>query len=391
MRTYDFDAPVDRRGTDSLKFDGTQTRYRDLDLMSLWVADMDFPAPDEVLEALAARAHHGIFGYTEPGDAYYAAVANWLGPRYGLEATRDMILSTPGVVFALAACVRAFTAPGDTVLIQRPVYYPFSNVVEANGRKLANAPLAFDGRYYSVDLDAFERTIIESGAKLFLLCNPQNPVGRAWTRDELAAMGEICAAHDIIVVSDEIHMDFARPGFSHTPFVVASPETADLAVTCTSASKTFNLAGLQNANIVVRSKRLRTALCDELAAEGFFEPNIFGMAATQAAYEHGADWLEQLKAYLEGNWQLLGNHLANHAPELLLIPAESTYLAWIDCHALGLGAQELEQFILNEAGLWLDCGHIFGPEGAGFVRINIATQRSYLERALFRLTDALSK
>ena len=389
MRSYDFDAPVDRRGTDSLKFDGAQTRYRDLDLMSLWVADMDFPAPDEVLEALAARARHGIFGYTEPGDAYYAAIANWLGPRYGLDATRDTVLSTPGVVFALAACVRAYTEPGDAVLIQRPVYYPFSSVVEMNGRKLANAPLVFDGQRYSIDLDAFECTIAESGAKLFLLCNPHNPVGRVWTRDELAAMGRICVAHNVVVVSDEIHMDFARPGFAHTPFAVALPDAADITVTCTSASKTFNLAGLQNANVIIGSERLRAALRAELSSEGFFEPNIFGMTATQAAYESGADWLEQLKEYLEGNWRLLEDHLAHHAPALHLVPAESTYLAWIDCHALGMNAVELEQFVLNEAGLWLDCGHIFGPEGAGFIRINIATQRAYLERALFRLTDAL--
>ena len=391
MSRYDFDSPIDRRGTDSLKFDRAVERHRSPDLLSLWVADMDFATPDEVIWALEERARHGIFGYTEPGEAYFDALSRWMGSRYGLQVSRDQVVVTPGVVFALATCVRAFTQPGDAVLIQRPVYYPFTGVVKANGRVLVDAPLEYRDGGYGIDMGAFERAVGESGAKLFMLCNPHNPVGRAWTREELAGMGEICAAHGVVVVSDEIHMDFARPGFSHVPFATLSPELADIAVTCTSASKTFNLAGLQVANVIIGNGRLRSDFAAEVSAEGYSQPNTLGMVATQAAYEHGADWLAQLKDYLEGNWQLLEDHLAQHAPCLRLVPAQSTYLAWIDCRSLGLGAHQLERFIEDEAGLWLDCGHIFGPQGEGFIRINIATQRSYLEKALRQLTDAVAK
>ena len=202
-------------------------------------------------------------------------------------------------------------------------------------------------------------------------------------------MGTICAEHGVVVASDEIHMDFARPGFEHVPFATLSPELANIAVTCTSASKTFNLAGLQVANIIISNDQLRQTFTAEVSAAGYSQANTLGLVATQAAYEYGADWLGQLKEYLEGNWRLVEEHLASHAPSLHLIPAQSTYLAWIDCHALGLGARELERFIVDKAGLWLDCGHIFGPEGEGFIRINIATQRAYLERALRQLTDAM--
>ena len=391
MSHYDFDAPVDRRGTDSLKFDRAEEQHHSPDLLSLWVADMDFRAPDEVLDAIEQRTRHGIFGYSSPGNAYYAAVEGWLGSRYGLEAPREHIVITPGVVFALAACVRAFTKPGDAVLIQRPVYYPFSSVVEMNGRELVNAPLVYDGIGYAIDLAAFERTVAERKPKLFILCNPHNPVGRAWTPGELEAMGRICAEHDVLVVSDEIHMDFARPGFAHTPFAVAAPELAHTAITCTSASKTFNLAGLQVANMVVPDEQLRYTLRKSMLAGGFAEPNVLGMVATQAAYEHGAGWLAELKEYLEGNWALVADHLAAHAPNLHLVPAQSTYLAWVDCNALGLAGKQLDRFVQDEAGLWLDDGLIFGPEGEGFTRINIATQRAYLQRALSQLTDAMAR
>ncbi len=390
MRRYDFDTPVDRHGTDCIKFDHAEERHRSPDLLSLWVADMDFRTPDEVIAALEERSRHGIFGYTDPGAAYYEALAGWMGPRYGLDVSRESTIVTPGVVFALATCVRAFTEPGDAVLLQRPVYYPFTGVISENGRTLANAPLVYQDGEYGIDLAAFERVMEESGAKLFLLCNPHNPAGRVWTREELAGMGEICAAHGVVVVSDEIHMDFARPGFAHTPCATIASELADITVTCTSASKTFNLAGLQVANIVIENERLRAAFAAEVSAEGYSQPNTLGMVATQAAYEHGGQWLAQLKDYLEGNWQLLESHLAQHAPMLHLVPAQGTYLAWIDCHALGLDAHALERFIEDEAGLWLDCGHIFGPEGDGFIRINIATQRAYLEQALHQLTDAIA-
>ena len=391
--TYDFDAPIDRHGTDCLKFDRPEKRGRTADLLSLWVADMDFPTASEIVDAVVKRAKHGIFGYTEPGPDYFKALDAWCFERYGFHAPEEQVTVTPGVVFALATAVRAFTKPGDAVLVQQPVYYPFSAVAEASGRRLANAPLSFDGKRYFIDLDAFEHTIVDTNAKLYLLCNPHNPVGRAWTADELAKVATICKRHGVIIVSDEIHMDFARPGFSHTSLATLA-ENAGLEgryAICTSASKTFNLAGLQVANIIIPDEGLRSAFRNENLTVGYSQPNTLGMVATQVAYEHGGPWLDQLKDYLEGNWLLLAEMLADLAPELKLIDAESTYLAWIDCRSLGFNALQLERFIEDEAKLWLDCGHIFGAGGDGFIRINIATQRSHLERAIDQLASAVEK
>lgn len=389
--TYDFDIPTERHGTDCLKFDWAEKRGRSADLLSLWVADMDFPTAPEIVDAIIERTKHGIFGYTEPGAEYFAALDNWLAQRYGWHVTEDEVTVTPGVVYALAMAVRAFTEPGDAVIIQQPVYYPFSFVVTENERTLVNAQLAYDGKRYHIDFEELERLIEESNAKLFILCNPHNPVGRAWTVGELEQLGKICLRHGVVVVSDEIHMDFARPGIEHVPFATLNEQFAQNCVACTSASKTFNLAGLQVANIVIPNKDLRRAFRDEVISSGYSQPNTLGMVATQAAYEHGGPWLDQLKDYLEGNWQLLANMLAERTPELQLIEAESTYLAWIDCRALGFDAWQLERFIEDEAKLWLDCGHIFGAGGDGFIRINIATQRSYLERAIDQLASAVEK
>ena len=353
-----------------------------------------FPTAPEIIQAIVERTEHGIFGYTEPGPGYFAALDAWCHERYGWHVVEEQVTVTPGVVYALATAVRAFTASGDAVVIQQPVYYPFTGIVEANGRTVANAPLSFDGERYFIDFDAFERTIAESGAKLFLLCNPHNPAGRAWTADELAQLAEICTRHETLVVSDEIHMDFARPGHKHISFATVSTAAGEpdgQFIICTSASKTFNLAGLQVANIVIPDAGLRQTFRAEVNASGYSQPNTLGLVATQAAYEHGGSWLDELKDYLEGNWTLLATTLRDRAPALHLIDAESTYLAWIDCRALGLDATALERFVEDEAGLWLDCGHIFGKTGEGFIRINIATQRAYLARALDQLCAAVEQ
>jgi len=389
--TYDFDKPVDRHGTDCLKFDFAEARHRSPDLLSLWVADMDFPTAPEITDAIIKRTEHGIFGYTDPGPDYYAAFDSWVSKRYGWHAAAEEVTVTPGVVYALAAAVRAFTQPGETVLIQQPVYYPFSSVVTENARKLANAPLSYENGRYEIDFGEFERIVEEEDVKLFILCNPHNPAGRAWTAEELERLGRICRSNGVIVVSDEIHMDFARPGHEHTSFATLPSELVQNSVICTSASKTFNLAGLQVANIVIFDKQLRRAFRRAVGASGYSQGNTLGLVATQAAYEHGGPWLDALKGYLEGNWALLASTLGERAPQLRLVEAESTYLAWIDCRELGLDAHQLERFIEDEAGLWLDCGHIFGVGGDGFIRINIATQRAYLERALDQLCDALGK
>lgn len=391
MSRYDFDTPVERHGTCSLKFDCAESRHRSPDLLSLWVADMDFALPEEITEPLAERARHGIFGYTEPDKAYYDAAISWIEGHYGWRPEKAWFALTPGVVYALATAVKAFTQPGDAVLIQQPVYYPFSEVVKDNGRKLVNAPLSYHEGSYTVDFEAFEACITENQVKLFLLCNPHNPVGRAWTAPELGRMADICLRHDVIIVSDEIHMDFARPGFHHTSLAALGSDVLDRSIICTSAGKTFNLAGLQVSNIIIPDAELRARFNKEKAASGYSQLNTMGLLATTLCYEKGEEWLTELKEYLEGNWELLESLLAQNAPDLRLVPAESTYLAWIDCRAYGMYGRQLKRFIEDEAGLWLDYGDMFGPDGDGFIRINLATQRAYLEKALEQLVDALGR
>lgn len=392
MTTYDFDIAIDRSGTDSLKFDRAEMFGRSPDLLSLWVADMDFKTPDEVIEAIVKRAKHGIFGYTDPGSDYYESVSAWMRSRHSWEIDPKSILVTPGVVFALAVAVRAYTKPGDAVLYMPPVYYPFAGVIKENGRALAEAPLVFreDGGRYAIDFEQFERAAVESGAKLLLFCSPHNPVGRVWRKEELERLARICLRHGITIVSDEIHEDFIRPGHVHIPTASLSPEIADITVTLTSASKTFNLAGLQVANAIVSNAKLRRAFATALSVTGYNQANTLGIVATKAAYEHGAPWLGQLNAYLEGNWAFLADFLEEHIPELKLVEAEGTYLAWIDCRTLGLDDERLKRFILDDAKLWLDQGDIFGKPGSGFIRINIATQKAYLRSALEQLAAAIA-
>ncbi|MGN0073430.1 MAG: MalY/PatB family protein [Coriobacteriales bacterium] len=393
MTTYDFDAPVERHGTDCLKFDCAESRHRSPELLSLWVADMDFRTAPEILEAMKQRVDHGIFGYTEPQQPFFDAVTCWHADRYGWEPQREWAVVTPGVVFALAMAVRAFSQPGDCVLVQQPVYYPFTEVVEDNGRRVLNVPLVLapDSSGYSIDFEAFEVAVQQHKPALFLLCNPHNPGGRVWTRAELERLASICLEHGVAMVSDEIHQDFARPGYEHCSLATLGPRVLEHSVICTSPSKTFNLAGTQVSNIFIPNPQLRTAFKRQVAAAGYSQANTLGLVACQAAYEHGGPWLTALKEYLEGNWALLKRHLAEHAPHLCLVESQSTYLAWIDCRALGLYGRELRQLVEDEAGLWLDLGSMFGKDGDGFIRINIATQRSYLQRALTQLTDAISK
>lgn len=387
-KIYDFNAIIDRRGTDSLKYDFITRWGRPEDTLPLWVADMDFPAPREVLDALHSCADHGIFGYTDVKSDYYEATANWFSARFGWTPGEDWLVKTPGLVFALATAVRALTSPGDAVLIQTPVYPPFASVVEHNGRRLVRNQLLRDGNRYRIDFEDLERKFQTEQVKLFLLCSPHNPVGRVWTKEELRSLGQLCLRYGVKVFSDEIHCDFTYPGHTHRMFLEVNPELTSLALLGTAPSKTFNLAGLQAANIWIPDAGLRQAFADEMDRTGYHSLNTMGLAACKAAYRYGGQWLEQLKKYLTENLAYLRSFFREHLPELTLIEPEGTYLVWFDCAGLGLDRKERERFFREEARVWLNRGSSFGPGGEGFRRMNIACPRPVLAQALERIAEA---
>lgn len=383
---YNFDKITDRRGTNCLKYDFAAERGKPEGILPLWVADMDFTVADEITESLEKIVKHGIYGYSEAKDTYFQAAADWMLTRHNWRVEKEWLVKTPGVVYALAAAVRAFTKEGDSVLIQKPVYYPFSEVIEVNDRVLVdNTLVEKDGRY-SMDLEDFERKIRENNVKLFLLCNPHNPVGRVWNREELLQAGEICLKYGVLVVCDEIHHDFVYPGHTHYVFADLDERFRQITVTCTAPSKTFNLAGLQVSNIFIANEELRRCFRKEIDRTGYSQLNTFGLAACESAYRSGAEWLDQLKLYLQGNLDFTRAYIAENLPGVRLVEPEGTYLLWLDCRGLGLSAEELEKAVVEKAGLWLDGGGMFGPCGEGFQRINIACPRAVLSQALERLS-----
>ena len=387
---YDFDKTVDRRNTDSLKFDFAVERGKPADVLPLWVADMDFPVPQPVLDKLHAMADHGIFGYSDVKDDYYQAVAGWFERRHGWRPEAEWLVKTPGVVFALAMAVRSLTEPGDAVLLQPPVYYPFYEVIRANDRRIVESPLIYRDGCYEIDFADFEAKITASSAKLFLLCSPHNPVCRVWTQAELKEIGRICAKHGVTVVSDEIHCDFTFPDHPHSIFVKAVPEMAERAIICTAPSKTFNLAGLQTSNIWIPGADIRERFRAEMNRCGYSQLNAVGLAACRTAYACGEEWFEQCTAYMRENLNYVRSYLAEHLPQLHLVEPQGTYFAWVDCSALGLSPDALEDLIVNRAKLWLDAGSIFGEPGAQFQRIVLACPRSTLKEALDRLSRAIN-
>ena len=383
-----FDEIIDRRNTSCLKHDFAVERGYPADILPFWVADMDFRAPAPVIDALKVRAEHGIFGYTQVKDDYFAVLQNWFRTRHDWTVERRELILTPGVVFAIATAIRAFTIKGDAVLIQQPVYYPFANMIRQNERVIVDNPLRLIEGRYEIDFADFEQKIIEHRVKLFILCSPHNPVGRVWTRAELEQIAAVCLRHNVIVVADEIHEEFVRPGFRHIPFASLSEEAAAITVTCTSPSKTFNLAGLQISNIFIRNAQLRRRFKEELGRTGYDEPNTLGLTGAKAAYEHGAEWLTQLLAYIEENHARTKSFLAAHLPKVQIIEPEGTYLLWLDFRAYGLSDEALNEKIIREAHLWLDDGPIFGAGGSGFQRINIACPWATLETGLQNLAKA---
>ncbi|OJU13742.1 MAG: aminotransferase [Clostridiales bacterium 43-6] len=386
---YDFGEAIDRCKTNSLKYDFIEERGYPADILPLWVADMDFKIPHETAVAIKKSAEHGIYGYTEPKDSYYRALSGWFEKHFDYPIRQEWVLKTPGVVFALSLAVRAFTKEGDAVLIQRPVYHPFSHVVLNNDRKLINNPLVLKDGKYCIDFDDFEKKIVENNIRLFIFCSPHNPVGRVWTTEELTKIAEICIKHHCIVVSDEIHCDFVLSGHKHRILSSLSQEIADNTILCTAPSKTFNLAGLQAANIVITNPELRKQMYKELTRTGYSQLNSVGLAACQSSYEYGEGWLSQLKEYLGENLKYIRHFLAEHLPQVKLIEPEGTYLLWLDFRETGIEPSELDEFMKHKAKLWLNSGEIFGKEGLGFQRLNIACPRTYLEQAMIRLKTAI--
>lgn len=390
-----FDAPVDRRGTNSLKWSGaSRLLSKDqalADPLPMWVADMDFRAPEPVLTALEEAVRFGVFGYPAgPTATYLTAVTKWQERRFGWPVDPSWVVTVSGVITALKTAIQAFSSPGDSVLIQTPVYVHFHSDVVINGRVLAAAPLAYDGARYRFDAGAFERAL-KDNTKLFILSNPHNPTGNVWSEDELRTMGEICRRRGVLVIADEIHQDFVlAPGKRHTPFASLGREFADNSLTCVSASKTFNLAGLQCANVIASNSRLRDEFARQIDRSQVTKVNLLGMVATEAAYRHCEDWVDALVEYVAENQRCFAQAVNESRLGLRVLEMDSLYLAWIDCRSAGMGPAEIEDHLLTKCRVWFDKGPKFGTDGAGFMRANLGCSRATVTAAVERLRAGLS-
>ncbi len=381
----DFDKITDRTGTNAIKYDLAEARNKPKDAISLWVADMDFPTAPCVTKAIAEKAAHGIFGYSRPDSRYYAALKKWFRERHSYEIQDDWVVNTPGVCFALSTAIKAFTTEGESVLVQKPVYYPFFNMIKNLGRKVVNSPLVLKNGHYEINFQDFEEKIVSENVKMFILCSPHNPGGRVWKKQELARISEICLEHNVLVVSDEIHSDITFEGYTHTVYGTLSQAAAENSIICTAPSKSFNLAGLQFSNIIIPNPKLRVEFLRELDKTGYDEPSLMGIVAATAAYSEGAEWFEEAKSYIWKNIQFAKNYIEENCPKIKVIVPEGTYLLWLDFSGFDLTDKEINKRILNKAKVWLDSGSMFGKEGEKFQRINCATPRAILKEALERI------
>ncbi len=389
MGKYDFNAVVNRHGTSCLKYDFGMQRKGRTDLLPLWVADMDFKLPEEILADFHKRIDHGIFGYTDPDQEYYAALDGWFSRRHGYHIDPKTVTVGCGVVYGLATGVKAFTQLGDAILIQQPVYYPFREVIEDNGRKFINNQLVYKDGKYSIDFADFEAKIVANKVKVFILCNPHNPVGRVWSKAELEKMGDICLKHNVVIMDDEIHCDFVFPGHKFTSFMTLDAKYQDNLVLYNSPSKTFNVAGLQPANIIIKNDKLRTMYRKANAASGYSQGNIMGMVAVKSVYTKGDAWVDELVQYITGNMEYVRDFVKKNLPKAYFVEPEGTYLIWIDFSGYGFTSAELEHVMVDEAKLWLDSGKVFGPATEQFERFNLACPRSTVEQAMKQLKAAL--
>ena len=382
---FDFDTVVNRKNTNAIKYDLAKKRGKPEDAVSLWVADMDFPTAPCIQKAVAEKAAHGIWGYSRPDNRYYDALKKWYKERHNFEVQNEWVVNTPGVCFALATAVKAFTKEGESVLIQKPVYYPFFNIINSLQRKVVNSSLILKNNHYEIDFDDFERKIVQENVKMFILCSPHNPGGRVWTKQELQKISEICLAHNVLVVSDEIHSDITFGSNVHTVYGSLSEQALKNSIICTAPSKSFNLAGLQFSNIFIADEKLRKAFSKELDKTGYDEPSVFGIVAATAAYSEGADWFDSVKSYIWENILFAKKYIEENASQIKVLVPEGTYLLWLDFSKTGLSDSEINDRVLNKAKVWLDRGSMFGKEGEKFQRINCATPRIILEDALKRI------
>ncbi|WP_425447038.1 MalY/PatB family protein [Dethiothermospora halolimnae] len=387
---YNFDEVVDRMGTNSIKWDGMDRVYSRDDILPLWVADMDFKAPKPVIDALIDRAKHGIYGYSFRPDSYYEAIVDWIHKRHGWKIEKDWIEFSPGIVPAINIAVMTYTEPGDKIIVQNPVYYPFFSAVENNNRELLYNQLRLkDGKYF-IDFDDLEKKI-KSGAKMLILCSPSNPTGRVWTKDELERLGKLCTDNNVLIVSDEIHSDIVYKEHKHIPIASISRELLNNTITCMAPSKTFNIAGLSTSEIIIPNKKLRKKFNKEIERIHVGMTNVFGIEALEAAYREGEEWLDQLLIYLQENVDFIKEYIANNIPKIEVVDPEGTYLIWLDCRGLGMNNRQLKRFMIEEAKVGLNDGPVFRQGGEGFQRINIGCPRSILKEGLERIEKAVKK
>jgi cystathionine beta-lyase len=382
---YDFDEIIPRRGTNSYKWDSA----RDADILPMWVADMDFRTAPPVVEALRKRVEHGIFGYVRVPDAYYAAVTNWFARRHDWQIEKEWIIYTTGVVPALSAVIKALTVPGDKVMVQTPVYNCFFSSIRNNGCGMIANPLIYRNGTYQIDFADLEQKAADPSVKVLLLCNPHNPAGRVWTKQELTRIGDICIRNNVWVIADEIHCELVFPGHTYIPFASISQEFLMHSVTCTSPSKAFNLAGLQIANIISADTDIRIKIDKAINVNEVCDVNPFGVEALMAAYNDSEEWLEELKQYLFANYNYLRAYFAECLPKFPVSMLEGTYLVWVDCSVLNQSSDKIVKTLLEKEKLWVNEGGLYGEAGEGFIRINIACPRQQLIEGLNRLRRAL--
>lgn len=380
---YNFDKPTNRRGTGSLKWDVPENE------LPMWVADMDFETVPEVIEALRKRVEHGIYGYSIMPDAWSQSYVNWWDKRHHITLNPDKLIFTTGVVPAISSAVRKLTTPAENVLVQTPTYNIFFNSIRNNGRNIVENHLLYDGREYHIDWETLEHQLADPQTSLMILCNPHNPIGKIWDKETLARIGALCAENDVTVFSDEIHCDITAPGKEYVPFASVNEQCRQISVTAIAPTKTFNLAGIQSAAVYAENKALHHKMWRRLNTDEVAEPNAFAMCATIAAFTYGADWLDELRVYIEENKKYVTDFIAKEIPQMKVVPSEATYLMWLDCQAYTTDSDKLYAFIRKESGLYLASGREYGTNGDGFLRLNVATTRANVEDGMERLKQSM--